>query len=45
VEARDAVTQRDYSPDFVDAHLRVIIGDLLFEERCYFVCFDLRHAF
>ncbi len=44
VEARDAITQGDYRADFVDAHFRVVVGDLLLQERCNFVCFNLRHA-
>ena len=45
VQARDAVAQGDHGSDFIDAHLRVVIGNLLLQERGYFVCFDLRHAF
>ena len=45
MQARDAVAEGDHGPDFVDAHLRVVVGNLLLEERGYFVCFNLRHAF
>ncbi len=30
-------------PDFVDLHLRVVVRDLLAQEFCDFVCFDLSH--
>ena len=45
MQSRDAVAQGDHGTDFVDAHLRVVVGNLLLQERGYFVCFDLRHAF
>ena len=44
VETCNAVAQGDHRSDFVDAHLGVVICDLLLQERCDFVCFDLRHA-
>src|SRR5207237_786187 len=43
VDASDPVAERDHRANFVDGDLGFIILDLLANELCNFVCFDLCH--
>ena len=43
VNAGDTVADRHHGADFVDRDLRFVIVDLLADELCNLVCFDLCH--
>ena len=43
VDARDTVAQGDYGADFVHRDLGFVVLDLLADQFCDFVCFDLCH--
>ena len=44
VNTGDTVAQREHRADFVDRDLGFVVFDLLANELCNFVCFNLSHS-